>query len=192
MVCIPLMLVLLCSLPYYRVFSFAGGVVSLAAAWFFQTATEYLKQKTAVGAVRWHMTWKYLPGAVTVFCGILSMALLLSPSYRAQYSDREAAIEDAYARADWSETGKVAVTDCDQEYLLLFLYGISKERITRDPAEADMVLADKYLLSDQGDEAADDSQDAWKLYITREEFLRCVETAGLEAVYENDRFILYK
>ena len=192
MVCIPLMLVLLCSLPYYRVFSFAGVVVSFAAAWFFQTATEYLKQKTAKDDVRWHMAWKYLPVAVAVFCGTLSMAFLLSPSYRAQYSDREAAIEDAYAQADWSETGKVAVTDCDQEYLLLFLYGITEERITRDPTEADMVLADKYLLSDRGDEAEGGSQDAWKLYITREEFMQCVETAGLEAVYENDRFVLYK
>ena len=55
-----------------------------------------------------------------------------------------------------------------------------------------MVLADKYLLSDRVNEETDNGQDVWKLYITREEFMRCMETADLEAVYENSRFVLFK
>ena len=98
----------------------------------------------------------------------------------------------AYAQVDWSKSGKAGVTDCDQEYLLLFLYGITEERITRNPREADVVLADKYLLSDRVNEETDNGQDVWKLYITREEFMRCMETADLEAVYENSRFVLFK
>ena len=46
----------------------------------------------------------------------------------AQYSDRESAIEDAYAQVDWEQVERVAVTDCDQEYLLLFLMYIIQTR----------------------------------------------------------------
>ncbi len=189
---IPLMLIVQCSLPYYRVLSFAGVVLAFAAAWLLKTVTEYLKQKAEGNPGKINTLWKYLPMAVSVFCGILCVVLLFSPSYRAQYSDREAAIEDAYAQVDWSKSGKAGVTDCDQEYLLLFLYGITEERITRNPTEADVVLADKYLLSDRVNEETDNGQDVWKLYITREEFMRCMETADLEAVYENSRFVLLK
>lgn len=189
---LPLMLILLCSLPYYRVLSFAGVVVSFAAAWLLKAVTEYLKQKTVGSTGRRRRIWEYLPAAATVFCGILCVAVLLSPSYRAQYSDREAAIEDACAQIDWSDAGKVAVTDCDQEYLLLFLYGITEERIAREPAEADVVLADRYLLFDRVGQEKSYSQDAWKLYLTQEEFAQYMEETGLKSVYENDRFVLFK
>ena len=86
---------------------------------------------------------------------------------------------------------KIAVTDCDQEYLLLFLYNMKGERITRDLTEAEAVLADKYLLLDYDTDVIDWSGDDWKLYLTQEEFAASRTVDRMEAVYENDRFILY-
>lgn len=187
---IPFMLILQSSLPYYRVFSFAGVVVAFAATWLFGTLTEYLRERQSG---RFSTVWKYLPWTVIAMCGILCVALLFSSSYRAQYSGREAAIEDAYARADWGRIEKTAVTDCDQEYLLLFLYDIGEQGIAERPEEADMVLADKYLLLGQeSGGSVDYDGDVWKMYTTQEEFVRFVEAAGLKPVYENDRFVLFE
>ena len=86
---------------------------------------------------------------------------------------------------------KIAVTDCDQEYLLLFLYDIDGERLTRDLTEAEAVLADKYLLLDYNTDVIDWSGDDWKLYLTQEEFAASRIVERMEAVYENDRIILY-
>lgn len=194
--CIPLMQILQSSLPYYRVFSFAGVVVALAASWLLWLALGWLQGRAGEfsGGSKgsYKRLWKYLSVVMTGLCGILCIVSVFSSSYRAQYSDREAAIEDAYAQVDWSTVNKVAVTDCDQEYLLLFLCDIGEESITAAPEEADMVLADKYLLLESEDIESGMSGDAWKLYMDREEFVQFVRTAGLEPVYENERFVLYK
>ncbi len=189
-VCIPLMLILQNALPYYRVFSFAGAIVSFAAAWLLKNMAEWLQK--AGNRLGLMVLRKYLPAAAAALCGIVCVVLLISPSYTAQYSDREAAIEDAYAQVDWPAVDRIAVTDCDQEYLLLFLYHIGEERITGQPEEADAVLADKYLLLKQGNGENDFTGDEWKLYMTGEDFAGFAETAGLEPGYENDRFVLYK
>ena len=189
---IPLLLILQSSLPYYRVFSFAGVIPAFAAVWLLESLQDWAVEKAGHDSAGRGRIWQYLPGTVTALCGILCVTLLLSPAYRAQYSDREAAVEDAFAQIEWSETDKVAVTDCDQEYLLLFLYGIGGERITGSPEEAKAVLADKYLLLESNEEAPEVTGDLWKLYTTAEEFAQFVEKAGLTQYYENDRFVLYK
>lgn len=190
--CIPLMQILQSSLPYYRVFSFGGVVVALAAAWLLCLVSGRLQEKTGESSGSFKKLWQYLSVVATGLCGILCIVSLLSSSYRAQYSDREAAIEDAYSQVDWSTVDKVAVTDCDQEYLLLFLYGIGEADITAAPEEADMALADKHLLLEQGNIESEMSGDAWKLYMDRDGFAQFVEAAGFEPVYDNGRFVLYK
>lgn len=191
-VCIPFMLILQCSLPYYRVFSFAGVVAACAAAWLLHRGMDWLQNRKTAHNGFPAKRWKYLYGAATVICAILCLTLLLSPSYTAQYSDREAAIEDALEQVDWERVDKAAVTDCDQEYLLLFLYGMDETRIASQPKEADVALADRYLLLGQAPAAPDYAGDSWKLYMTMEEFTQLVESAELEPVYENERFVLYQ
>lgn len=191
-VCIPLMLILQSSMPYYRVFSFAGVVVAFAAAWLVRNVRQCLQKSVGEYPDKYKVLWKHLSVTITAVCGILCVSLLLSASYRSQYSDREAAIEDAYAHAEWTSVRKTAVTDCDQEYLLLFLYGIGEDKIARRPEEADMVLADKYLLLGQENDGISFSADDWKLYVTEAEFAEFVKSAGLEPVYENDRFVLFQ
>lgn len=195
---LPLMQIVQCSLPYYRVFSFAGVVAALGAAWLLRVVVlgvcggreaAVCKDGTASFG---RSPWKYLPAAVSGICGILCVTLLLSPSYRAQYGGREAAIEDALRHIDWTAVERVAVTDCDQEYLLLFLYGIGEDGVTRQPSEADVVLADRYLLLEQEEDRPEYGGDAWKLYTTREAFAQFLEETEAAAVYENERFVLYQ
>ncbi|MCM1121082.1 MAG: glycosyltransferase family 39 protein [Eubacterium sp.] len=183
-VSIPLMLFIQCSLPYYRVFSFAGVTVALSISWLWQAFARCLKEKkkSAFGIA--------LIGNL-ITC-VICVAMLFSASYRAQYSDREAAIEDAYEHIDVTQADKIAVTDCDQEYLLLFLYGIGEERITRQPEEAEIVLADKFLLLGYATDITEWSGDDWKLYLTPEQFEESGVVKNMENVYENDRFVVYK
>lgn len=178
-----LMLVCLHSLPYYRVFSFAGIAVALAAAWLWQSAAK-LFTSGRFG--------RYMPPLGSAAAGLLCIGMLLTPAYGAQYSDREAAIQEAYAQIDLSQVQKIAVTDCDQEYLLLFLYDIREDRVTRNLTEAEAVLADKYLLTDCETDVIDWKGDDWKLYLTREEFAGALTDSQMQAVYENNRFILYQ
>lgn len=196
---LPIMLVVQSSLPYYRVFSFAGVVVAIAAVWLWYQLTEWFTQsggflviKRKVLQLPLRNAGRYMPMAGSVICGILCVALLCTPSYREQYSNREAAIEDAYRQTDLSQTQKIAVTDCDQEYLLLFLYDIDGERITRDLTDADVMLADKFLLLNYDTEISDWSGDDWKLYLTPEAFRESDVTERMQAVYENERFVLYR
>lgn len=184
-VCILLMLFIQCSLPYYRVFSFAGITVALALTWLLYMAAQLLQKTKALQVGR------ALPAAGSVLSGILCICLLWSPAYLAQYGGREAAIADAYRHVDLSHGETVGVTDCDQEYLLLFLYGIGEEHITKSLEEAQVVLADKYLLLDYDTEVTDWSGDDWKLYLSPEQFEASGVTRNMEAVYENDRFVLY-
>lgn len=190
-VCIPLLQIVQSSLPYYRVFSFAGVVPAFAAAWLLWLAGSRWKETGTGTASGTGKLWKYLSAAATGICGILCVTLLLSDSYRAQYGGREAAIEEACAQIDWSKVEKAAVTDCDQEYLLLFIYDIGGERITRQPEEAEIVLADKYLLLQYNTDITDWSGDDWKLYLTPEQFEASDVTHNMEAVYENERFVVY-
>lgn len=196
---LPIMLVIQSSLPYYRVFSFAGVVVAIAAVWLWHQLTEWLTRsggflviKCKVLQLPLRSVGRYMPMVGSVICGIFCVALLCTPSYRKQYSNREAAIEDAYRQTDLSQTQKIGVTDCDQEYLLLFLYDIDGERITRDLTDADVVLADKFLLLNYDTEISDWSGDDWKLYLTPEAFQESGATERMQAVYENERFVLYR
>lgn len=183
LIMLPLMLVCLRSLPYYRVFSFAGITVALAAAWLWQSAAKLFT---------FGRFGRYMPPFGSAAAGLLCIGMLLTPAYRAQYSDREAAIQDAYMQIGLSQVQKIAVTDCDQEYLLLFLYDIGEDRVTRNLTEAETVLADKYLLADYKTDVIDWKGDDWKLYLTQEEFAGALTDSQMQAVYENDRFILYQ
>ncbi len=186
-ICVPLMLVIQCSLPYYRVFSFAGITAALALAWLWQMIQRLLRRRFKLS----DGVMTYAGSAVTFATGVLCVVLLFTPAYRMQYSDREAAIEDAYRHVDVMGADKIAVTDCDQEYLLLFIYDIGGERITRQPEEAEIVLADKYLLLQYNTDITDWSGDDWKLYLTPEQFEASDVTHNMEAVYENERFVVY-
>ena len=197
--CIPVMLMIQRALPYHRVFSFAGAVAAIAVTWLWQMLMRQFaklnenaeKKKDAKSTSKHIKLEKYMPAAGCLICGVFCALKPITPSYMVQYSAREAAIEDAYEHTDISHAEKIAVTDCDQEYLLLFLYGIEDERVTRQPEEGDIILADKFLLLGELNRE-DPRGDMWKLYLTQEQFEESGVREQMEEIYRNTRFTLYK
>ena len=187
----PLILIIQAALPYYRVFSYFGAAMALMITWLVsQVSMEIHNKKTTVIAKR----FSSLASVVAVL--ILVTAIFL-PSKNAPYSAREAAIEDGYRAADVSQYEKIAVADCDQEYLLKYLYGLDMDsdnnvRLTTVIEDADCVLLDRDLLLSEGDYVSRDSiGDMWKLYVTRDTLPVEYLEEKMRAVYENDRFVLY-
>ena len=68
---------------------------------------------------------------------------------------------------------------------------MGEEHITKSLDEAQVVLADKYLLLDYDTDVTDWSGDNWKMYFSPEEFEASGVTKDMKAVYENDRFVVY-
>ena len=110
----------------------------------------------------------------------------------AAYSIRDEQIADAYEQIEIEGTDIVAVTDCDQEYLLLYLYGLGEDRVTRNIEEADIVLLDKALLGlPYGYRGAPEE---WKFYLTQEEVesKQSYIEENMTQVYENWQVILFE
>lgn len=174
----PLMLIIQAALPYYRVFSFFAVPVAMLITLIFVWFGDLIKKPE----------FAYI---ITCVIGIVCIRMLLLSSYRWQYSDREAAIEDAYAHIDLNKEDIICVTDCDQEYLVKYLF--DSENITFTPQEADYIMFDNKLFLPDGEFLAIDSYaDEWKLYITYDEVPRQFLEEETEVVYENDRFVVFK
>ena len=172
----PLMLIIQASLPYYRVFSYFGVPVAMMFTWLLTRIAVVCKKPG-------------LAYATTLFAGAFCITILILPGSRTQYSDREAAIEDVLSHMNIEEGTKVCVTDCDQEYLMKYLYDI--EEVQYAPEDADYAVFDKLLLSEEAFQQAN-AADFWKFYITPEAIAWNNIEKTMDNCYENDRFILYQ
>lgn len=176
----PFMLLVQAALPYYRVFSFFGIPVVLLLTWMLTYIVKCIKKPVAAYGI-------------TAIVILFSIVKLTSSSYMAQYSDREAAVKDAYAHMEMETGTKVCVTDCDQEYLMKYLYNQDSQKdVTYVPQEADYVLLDKLLLLSGQEIEVLNSADAWKFYVTHEEIPWDYLEENMALCYENDRFLLYE
>lgn len=175
----PCMLFVQAALPYYRVFSFYGIPLAFLVTWLL------MRLSVLIGKMKFFYLIEVLAGFGCVF-------FLLSPSGRAQYSGREAAIEDAYSHMNLQNGEAVCVTDCDQEYLMKYLY--DKEDVHPAMEEADYVLLDRELfLTEEEMESRDAAgADAWKFYVSHDEITWDYLEEKMDICYENDRFILYR
>ncbi len=182
-----LALLIQCKLPYQRVFSFLGVWAALLVGWLVQKATGLIRR---FSGLRWQdRTEKGFRAAAFLAAG-LSWAFVLSDM--APYSMRDELIAEAYGQTEIGSTDIVAVTDCDQEYLLRYLYGERDVQITRDMAAADIVLLDKALLGlPYGYREAPEE---WKFYLSEEEVETCRPylEENMTPVYENWQFILLR
>ena len=133
--------------------------------------------------------WVY---AAEALAGAACAVLLLSPSGRAQYGGREAAIEDAYSHMNLQNGETVCATDCDQEYLLKYLY--DREDVRPAIEEADYVLLDRelFLTAEEMNLRDAAGADAWKFYVSHEGLPWDYIEENMDICYENDRFILYR
>ncbi|MCH5249222.1 MAG: glycosyltransferase family 39 protein [Lachnospiraceae bacterium] len=179
----PLMLIIQAALPYYRVFSFFAVPVAVLITWLFVCIDDLIKNSKREGH-------DYFAISITVVTCILCMIFLFQPSYNRQYSNREAAIEDALDNIDLKEDDILCVTDCDQEYLVKYLF--DRENITLIPQEADYILLDSMLLLSENTLLTLDSYaDEWKLYITYDELPREYLEKETEIYYKNDRVVIF-
>lgn len=175
-----------CKLPYQRVFSFLGVWIAFLFGWLIQQLTSGLSG--LFGEEKRGRAKKWMQAVAYLIAG-LSWAFVLADDR--PYSIREDLLADAYEQITIEETDRIAVTDCDQEYYLLYRYGIGEERVTRQIGEADIVLLDKALLGEQY--GYRENPEEWKFYLTKEEVdeKRSRLEENMERVYENWHFILF-
>lgn len=173
----PLMLIIQAALPYYRVFSYFGVPVALLFTWLLVRATGKIQNRSLVCAV------------ATVLA-LLCMLRLCRKDAIAEYGEREAAVADVCKQIEYQDNTIVCVTDCDQEYLIKYLYG--REDVTKDPYGADYIILDKLLFLEGEEFAAVNSADFWKYYISHDNIPWEYLEEKTEISYENDMFILYR
>lgn len=180
-------LIIQCKLPYQRVFSFLGAWTAFLTAWLFETIDGIARKKTDGSKGNKDIVrqsgrvWGILTG------GLCVLALWADQN---PYSMRDEFLRDAYEQVPMEQMEKVAVTDCDQEYFLLYAYDIEGDRVTRQIEEADIVLIDKVLLGMTY--GYREAPEEWKFYLTREEIPTAYLEEKMEPVYENWHFILYE
>lgn len=180
-------LVIQCKLPYQRVFSFLGVWAALLVGWVIQKVAALLMGDSAA---RWRVWAARAVSALMYLAAGLSWTFVLDDT--SPYSVRDDFLADAYEQITIEETDTIAVTDCDQEYYLLYRYGIGEERVTGQIGEADIVLLDKALLGEQY--GYRENPEEWKFYLTKEEVdeKRGWIEENMELVYENWHYVLYK
>lgn len=179
---LPGMLIAQCKLPYYRVFSFAAALLGLMSGQLVVWVQESRLLSDRTGRIA--------RTAGTVLAFLLCVAAIGRGS--GQYSHRDAMLADVYRNMPAAQTEKIAVTDCDQEYLLLYQLGIDGERTTRALEEADWVVLDKYLLGTEGYADKQEEPELWKLYLAREEVPAEYLEGSMTPFYENDYFVLFQ
>lgn len=180
-------LMIQCKLPYQRVFSFLGAWAALLVGWLIQKSILLIQ---SLSDFRWkNGIQKSIKVAAYVIAGI-SWAFVLA--VMSSYSTRDELLADAYRQIDIDDTDVVAVTDCDQEYLLLYLYGKQGEQVTRDIEAADIVLLDKALLGLPYDYR--EGPEEWKFYLSAEEVEphRDYIEENMTQVYENWQFVMFE
>lgn len=195
---LPLFLIVQCTLPYYRVFSFAGVMVALLITWLVQYVMKILiawskgydsksQEEREKSGQRLRLR-RYTTIMAVIISGVLCLGDFCVNSRT--YSMRDELIKDAYKQIDnIKEIETIAVTDCDQEYLLLYLYGIGEERVTRQITDSDAVLVDKALLG--RNYGYREMPEEWKFYLTQEEMPIEYLEQEMEPVYENWQFVMY-
>lgn len=190
-------LILQCKLPYQRVFSFLGVWIALLLAWLLGVIEHLVNAwlvKKRIGKEQGSRVeeqskiGKRIGTVCSVLVGglcILTLLLDTSP-----YSMRDELMQDAFEQLSMEQLSRVAVTDCDQEYFLLYAYGMGSDRVTRQIEEADAVLIDKALLDMEY--GYRENPEEWKFYLTAEQIPTAYLEEEMEPIYENWHFVLYE
>lgn len=183
-------LVIQCKLPYQRVFSFLGVWAALLTGWLAENLFAALGRLSDARFKRGVGDGIRKGGKILVYAAAgVSWAFVLADM--TPYSMRDELIADAYEQITIEENDILAVTDCDQEYLLLYLYGLRDEQVTRNIEEADIFLLDKALLGLPY--GYRENPEEWKFYLTQEEVesKRGYIEENMTQVYENWHIILF-
>lgn len=174
----PMILAVQCKLPYFRVFSYMGTVLALLAVMLLEGLLKGL-------AVRWNAAdTDRIRAAAAAVCTLLAFGLLISKAYNGQYGTEEYYAEDALEHADIQAAGTLCVTDCFQQYLLKFCYGVECESTQIE--NADVVLVHRQMA----DEAYDGFR--WEFYHTYDTIAWDYIGKQMTQTYENEDYIVYE
>lgn len=174
-----IMMVLQLKLPYYRVFSFWGAFIAVFAAGTAACISEII----AAFHIKTALCSGNTDNIVIVVFAVLSFIFMLRalPFHEYQYGEREYMAYDALENTYTGTVESPAVTDCEQQYLLKFMY----DRVCENTnvSSCDYVIFDKKLI--------DGSDSKWE-YLT--------DHAGIDwdyvkekmtRIYDNEDFIVY-
>ncbi|MBR4670846.1 MAG: glycosyltransferase family 39 protein [Butyrivibrio sp.] len=197
---IGLILVLQRKLPYLRVFSYFGFIITLCVCTVMErlinvTIRLYNRKKaegawdssvtreneTVENTEKWYFgLGVYIPMALMVLVFIFRF---FDPAFSSQLGGRENEVFNILYIADVPKRENMTVLDCDQQYLLKFGWDIDCEKT--DVSDADCVILDKNMAV-----PGYSGNDFWKFYQTYETIdWDYLDT--LRVFYENDNFILY-
>ena len=169
----PVFLIIQCALPYFRVFSYIGIPVSILICLLMQNIAEKVGGTCPFPAER----------AAVAVCTLLAIVLLFSKEYNGEYGMSEYYARDALRGADVETGGNLCVTDCYQQYLLKFYYGMECENTVIE--EADTVLLHKEMTVLGGGFH-------WEFYHTYDTVPWDIVENEMTPVYENEEYIVYK
>lgn len=172
-VMVPVMLIIQSVQPYYRVFTFLAVPMSLLLVWFFSA------QGTAVS--RKSKQWISM-GCCGVFL-LISLLMLCSPSYNAQYGVRETEIAQILEE-DAQQMESIFYVDDYQKYVLKFYYD-------KEPAEVSMEEA-QYVLLPKELYQEDYEIPVWPTMYSHEGFNFSYLEESFVMIKESDSYELYK
>lgn len=170
---VPVCLLIQCKRPYYRVFTYGGVVLAMLLTWMAGIAVERAGSKKKICSV-----------IVLLAVAALSIKCMFFSGYNSQYGDRETEIKTALSHADIQDGKVYSVTDCNQEYLMFFLYGIRCEN--RQIEGSDMVILDKRMADPDFDEMV------WEFYHYYDSIPWDYINENMSMTYESENYILYQ
>ncbi len=191
-VCTPVILAVQCKLPYFRVFSYMGIPLALlfsvmlqgVAGWgrkAWERRPEPRGNGFRKGTGRFSVSVK--DGKLKILAavsGLSALALLLSRDYNKEYGMTEYYAKDALEHAAVAEREVLCVTDCHQQYLLKFRYGL--ECGNRQIEGADLVLLHREMEQPEAYR--------WEFYQSYDS-IPWEYISGMEILYENEEYIVY-
>ena len=177
-VMVPVCLLIQCKRPYYRVFTYGGVLLAVLIGVLLEQVIKIIGVKAADERYR-----KSISALMLILTIAFSVKCIGFSGYNEQYGANEHAIQEAFSQTDMSKWSRFCVTDCNQEYLLYFLYGIRCEN--REIEGADVLLLDKRMTD------PDFQEMVWEFYHYYDTIPWEYMEKNMLPVYENDNYILY-
>ena len=177
-VMVPVFLLIQCKRPYYRVFTYGGVFLAVLLGVLLDSVLKGISAKAADERIV-----KGISVSALILIVIFGVKCIVFSGYNEQYGIREHEIQDAFSHTDMDRWDNFCVTDCNQEYLFYFLYGIRCEN--REIEGADVVLLDKRMTDPDFDEMI------WEFYHYYDTIPWTYIEQNMIPVFENDDYILF-
>lgn len=175
---VPICLLIQCKRPYYRVFTYGGVLLAILIGVLLEKGLSRLKERGLAAKKK-----QIVDYIVLLLVMVLGIKCLAFSGYNGQYSMSEYYIQDALEHGNVENRNNLCVTDCNQQYLLYFLYGIRCENQVVEGS--DLLLLDKRMTDPEFDEMI------WEFYQYYSTLPWDYIENNMEQIYENEGYVLY-